>query len=160
MKHAALLTALLLLPALPAAAEMPLGCFARDYSAEHLAKNPNQHIAALRLNFTRQPGAKEISVDVIGRYGDQGRAKLDRVSGKVFTQLAFCDSKHCQVECDGGSFTVTSLKGDTLTIRTSYFVLEGGAGGCEGNSDLAELGGGETTYRLTRAVASACKGAD
>lgn len=148
--------------ATPALAELPSGCFRRDYSADHLARNPNQHVAAIRLNFTKGDGAMYPRfVTVKGRFADQGRAKLDRVAGRSFTQSAFCTDTggkgRCHVECDGGTLDIRALKGDTLEVSTDYFVLEG-AEGCEALSDLAELGGGATTYRLTRAPASDCSG--
>ncbi|VDC28581.1 hypothetical protein [Pseudogemmobacter humi] len=159
------LTALLAgaLFALPAMAEAPLGCFARDYSADHLRKNPNQHVAALRLNFHNAPGSPGPVVDVIGRFADQGRARRDGLANEYFTQSAFCMDEgrrtSCYVECDGGGFAIRALKGDVLEIETDYFRVEGG-GGCEGMSDLAEPGGGKTIYRLTRAPAATCRGVE
>lgn len=155
------LTLALTLSAAPAWAELPLGCFTRDYSNAHLAENPNQHVASLKLLFTR--GADTMYprfLQVEGRFADQGRARLDRVQGQAFHQSAFCTEEagqpRCQVECDGGGLAVHPLRGDTLDVSTDYFVLE--YEGCEALSDLAELGGGETTYRLTRAPESACSG--
>lgn len=163
MRRLMLALGLALALAPPALAEAPLGCFARDYSADHLRKNPNQHVAALRLNFRTAPGAQGPVVDLIGRFSDQGRARLDRLANEYFTQTAFCMDEgrrtSCFVECDGGGFTIRSVKGDVLEIETDYFRVEGGEG-CEGMSDLAELGGGKTIYRLTRAPASACRGVE
>ncbi len=158
-----MIAALALSLAPPALAQEPLGCFVRDYSAAHLKKNPNQHVAALRLNFFREPGNSYVLVDIIGRFADQGLAKREGYGGEYFSQGAYCEQSggglKCMVECDGGAFRVAALKGDTLDISTQYFRLDG-AEGCDGISDLAESGGGTTTYRLTRAEAPACRGVE
>lgn len=147
----------------PALAQEPMGCFARDYSAAHLGQNPNQHVAALRLNFYRSPDTDYLLVDVIGRFADQGRARREGLGAEYFTQGAFCNAQEdgilCMVECDGGTFLIRSLKGDQLEISTDYFALQNGAG-CEAISDLAETDGQKTTYRLTRADAATCRGVD
>ncbi|WP_283178466.1 hypothetical protein [Gemmobacter sp. 24YEA27] len=148
-----------------AEARIPQGCFARDYTADHLAKTPRQHIASLRISLGPDPwGNGFISAIVTGRFSDQGRARSEGFSDRSFRQAAFCGETGgkttCQVECDGGSFTIRSARGDSLEIETSSFTLEvPGAGaeeGCGGLSDLAETGSAKTTYRLTRAPASAC----
>lgn len=162
MRRLFLMSLLMLGVASPTLADPPMGCFTRDYSAGHLAKNPNQHVASIRLLFDRGDGAmypRFLYLD--GRFADQGRARLDGVGGAAFSQSAFCvedgGTFRCQVECDGGGLEIAALKGDTLTVSTDYFTLESG-GGCEAVSDLAELGGGKTIYRLTRAPIAACAG--
>ncbi|WP_112308745.1 hypothetical protein [Pseudogemmobacter bohemicus] len=156
-------TALALAIAPPALAREPLGCFARDYSAAHLGKNPNQHVAALRLNFRRSPDTDYLLVDVIGRFADQGRARREGPGGAYFTQGAFCNEQKdgilCMVECDGGTFLIRSFTGDQLEISTDYFALRNGEG-CEAISDLAETDGRKTTCRLARADAATCRGVD
>ncbi|MCL4068642.1 hypothetical protein M3484_18925 [Pseudomonas sp. GX19020] len=149
----------------PAGARIPQGCFARDYTADHLAKTPKQHIAALRISLGPDPwGNGFISAIVTGRFSDQGRARSEGFSKHSFRQAAFCGESGgkttCQVECDGGSFTIRSARGDSLEIETSSFTLEvpdvGDETGCGGLSDLVEAGSAKTIYRLTRAPASAC----
>lgn len=159
------LVAALLLAAGGARAEVPEGCFIRDYSAEHLAKNPNQHVATLRLRFYRAEDGTDW-VAVTGRFTDRGRARLDDVEDAAFNQGAFCldrgRSVRCQVECDAGNFDIRALRGDTLEIETRGFTLDlrdadgSMEEGCGGYSDLAELGSAKTIYRLTRAPISAC----
>lgn len=163
----AALIALAALIAGPAQARIPLGCFARDYPADHLAKNPRQHVASLRISLGPDPwGNGNIAAIVTGRFTDQGRARAEGFAKRSFRQAAFCGETGgkitCQVECDGGNFTIRSAKGDSLEIETRRFTLEvlgvEAEEGCGGLSDLLETGSSKTTYRLTRAPASACPG--
>ncbi len=82
----------LLLAAPAAAQDLPLGCFARDYSAAHLAQNPGQNVAAMRLNFRpgtdASAGAPTVRVQV--RLANQGRARAEGFGGAVLSQTAYC----------------------------------------------------------------------
>ncbi len=159
-----LILASALLAPLPVGAELPLGCFTRDYSAAHLAKNPNQHVASLRLRFhdgeypDALPGT--LHVGVAGRFSAQGRAKTDRVENLPFSQGASCGIRDgrltCSVDCDGGSFVVRSLQADRLEIATEGFSLESPEG-CSPLSSLGEENAGITVYVLTRADDAACR---
>ena len=149
----------------PAFARIPQGCFIRDYPEEHLAKNPNQHVASLRISIGPDPWGNDfIAAIVTGRFSDQGRARAEGFSKRSFRQAAFCGETGgkttCQVECDGGNFTIRSVKDDVLEIETGTFTLEVKGGesdeGCGGLSDLLESGSRKTSYRLTRAPAAAC----
>ncbi len=144
------------------AQDLPQGCFARDYSADHLKKNPRQNVASLRLNFlkgTEMSGGAP-TLEVIVRLADQGRARAEGMGGAMLTQTAYCFEDGgkwtCGVECDGGIMEIGRIKGDTLDVQTNNFWV-GNTDECGGAFDLAE-GNGTTTYRLQKAAASACLG--
>lgn len=141
--------------AAPVSAQVPApGCYARDYGAAHLAANPAQGVASLRLwVFEETPGNPAAVVSA--RMVDQGQGVAHGVAGQVLTQYAFCDGGACFVECDGGSFTTSPAANGGLILTTSGFTLgEGGGEGCGGHSDLSE--GGETRYRLAAVPAAVC----
>lgn len=156
------LLALALLAAGPAAAQtMPEGCFARDYDMAHLAANPDQNVASIRLGFHPDHPWSQDALSVAITLADQGRARAEGLGGQTLTQFATCwidgGTPMCGVDCDAGLMEIVGLQGDTLTVRTSHFWV-GDVEGCGGAFDLAE---GDpvrvaTTYRLTRAPATAC----
>lgn len=155
------LAALALLASPAMAQDLPLGCFARDYSAAHLSQNPQQNVAALRLTFRpgtdASGGAPTMEVQV--RLADQARARAEGLGGAVLSQTAYCFIDEtggwaCGVECDGGTLEIARLEGDTLDVSTRYFLV-GEVEDCGGAFDLAE-GAGATTYRLTKAGATTC----
>jgi hypothetical protein len=144
------------------AQDLPKGCFARDYSASHLRDNPQQNVASIRLNFRR--GTAESggapTMDVLVRLADQGRARAEGFGGAVLTQVGYCFADGgewtCGVECDGGIMEIGRVQGDTLDVKTNFFLI-GDTDECGGSFDLAE-NSGTTTYRLQKAAASACLG--
>lgn len=150
-----------LLWSLPASAEVRKSCYKRDYSEAHLKAHPNQHVQSLRIKLVEVSETKTATAYVSGRYSDQGRAKRDKLRGESFMQSAFClDAEagkrfSCHVECDGGSFKILSRSAEGMEIETAYFALAD-SDGCEAKSDLAELGGGKTVYRLTAAPETDC----
>ncbi len=159
-RTACALAVLLASPAL--AGDLPQGCFARDYTADHLKKNPRQNVASLRLNFlkgTEMSGGAP-TMEVIVRLADQGRARAEGMGGQMLTQTAYCFESGgtwtCGVECDSGIMEIGRLSGDTLEVRTDYFWV-GDTDECGGAFDLAE-DNGTTTYRVKKAAASACLG--
>jgi hypothetical protein len=156
-----ILTALALIASPALAQDLPMGCFARSYSAAHLAKNPGQNVAALTARF--RPGTAASggapTMEVQARLADQGRARAEGLGGAVLAQTAYCFIDEtggwaCVVECDGGTMEIGRLKGDTLDLSTRYFLI-GDVEGCGGLFDLAE-GAGATIYRLTKAGATTC----
>ncbi len=162
---------LMLKAAGPASGEVLPGCYARDYSAAHLARNPGQHVAALRLSFYLDPGTGQMLVDVLGRFADQGRARDEGIGIDYFSQSAACARFadgliHCSVDCDGGEFIIGPPGGQQggqpaqrLTISTRHFSLESPEG-CEARTNLAETGPGLTTYLLDRASPETCLGVE
>ncbi|WP_370208928.1 hypothetical protein [Pararhodobacter marinus] len=143
----------------PALAEtLPQGCFAREYSAQHLAEHPGQGVAALRLWFFHESDDPASSAALVeARMADQGQGARDGVGGEVLTQYALCDADGaCFVECDGGTFETQRLPDGDLHLTTRFFALgEGDA--CGGGSDLAERPGEETRYRLSAAAPEICQ---
>ena len=142
-----------------ALAETPAqGCYAREYSAQHLAEHPDQGVAALRLWFFDESAADDSHAALVeARMADQGQGARDGVGGDVLTQYALCDAdRSCYVECDGGIFETAILPDGDLQLTTRFFALgEGDA--CGGGSDLAEIRGEETTYRLSAAPSEICQ---
>jgi len=144
------------------AQDLPLGCYSRDYSADHLKQNPAQNVASLRLNFlraTEETGGAPV-MEVMVRLADQGRARAEGMGGMMLTQTAYCFNEGkgwiCGVECDGGIMEIGRMSGDMLDVKTSNFWV-GNTDECGGAFDLAE-GRGTTTYRVKKAAASACLG--
>lgn len=147
--------------ALPAWAEdsFPVGCFARSYSAEHLAAHPGQGIAALAVSFTEEgdwPGESYFFVRAL--MSDQGQAARDGVEGLTLFEGGTCrhENRNCFVDCDGGGFDLISWEGDTIVIATRGMRLT--LDGCDSDaiSGLNESPSGETRYRLAAAPPEAC----
>lgn len=144
------------------AKDIPLGCFARDYTADHMAKNPAQVISALRVNFlpaTDFTGGQPV-MEMIARLARQGKPEAEGYGGLLVTQTAYCYDVSgvwkCSIECDGGSMNIGTLNGDELDLTTDYFTI-GASEECGGSFDLAE-NRTSTTYRVKRAAPEACLG--
>ena len=150
--------ALLALPA--GAVEISKGCFERNYSAAHLAKQPAQIVEAIRL-WIYVNDYQETIADMTVQFGDRGRIRGTASAGQIMQQSLFCwqDSAAvgCSVECDGGWFNVTRDTGDVLTFRTEGLVV-GDSEGCGGAESLAEVIGTPVSYRLTRGEDVCCGG--
>jgi len=148
--------------ALPADAQsaLPQGCYVRDYSAEHLAKNPNQVVDRISVSFRQNAGDKVAQMSVLT--ADQGHAGADGHGGQLFAQYLYCFAGNggaknwtCSVECDGGSMEITRVDGKILEFRTDY-LLVGEIDECGGAVDLAEVVGQRVIYRLNRVADSQC----
>ncbi|MGI3183676.1 hypothetical protein [Nioella aestuarii] len=140
----------------------PLGCFARDYSTEHLSAHPSQVVERLRLNFYQLEGSAPDSLlyfNVIALMADQGHAAQDGLGGNVMTETGFCNRPSgCGVEADGGTFEITQFDGDMIEFTTSHLrVGMNRADDYDGvYSSLGETYDAETTYRLYAAQPEAC----
>lgn len=119
--------------AAPALADQPLtrhfgamnSCYARTYSAAHLADHPKQQVTAIRLDhFPRHSGpfgadnkpliypeAPEIVVNL---------GVTLRGSDDTHSATGFCwpegDGMSCGLECDGGRFNLVDRSGSKLLI--------------------------------------------
>lgn len=153
-----------MMAAVPALANdtFPMGCYARDYSAEHLTAHPAQVAERLRLNFYRLDGSAPDSLlyfDVIALMANQGHAAQDGLGGEVMAETGFCNRPSgCGVEADGGTFEITRLADGVLEIRTSHLRV-GMDGGIDHEgiySSLGETYNEYTTYRLFAAQPEAC----
>ena len=137
------------------------GCYARTYSKAHLAENPNQGVASIRMRVFQPSGNPDPLVAMAVTMSNQGQAQTDRVMGQVLMQNLYCqnfsDSYGCGVECDGGWIEITRQSADGLTFRTDHLTI-GEREECGGYSNLAEPGSGYTSYRLNAVPAAQCDG--
>ncbi len=136
------------------------GCYARDYTAEHLASHPEQVVARMRLEVLGRNEAGETEARLSVVLARQGRAEAEGVGGRAFAQRLACRGRPegtvCGVECDGGVFAVgEDERGLALTTDR---LRVGDGDGCGGDFDLAERPGEAVTYRLERAAPGACGG--
>ncbi|SIN85575.1 hypothetical protein [Vannielia litorea] len=155
-------------------------CYARDYSAEHLAKFPAQGVASVRVDFGQMGGAVEGEIGVAGLravMADTALTRQEGSAGETFSAFLICRKKPaewdmgdwvsdgsviCSAECDGGFFMVERISADELVIRTEGVALEGEGEGCGGRAMLADFAPGDPTrhvltrFRLTRAPAEVC----
>lgn len=161
---AAGLTAALALTLSGAAAQAaPLtGCFARDYTAAHLAAQPQQVVQRIRVALTLDEG-EFYSAWVTAQFARQGRVKGGPSAGAWHEQMAICDDLpegiRCGVECDGGVFVVTAIRADGIDIATRDFWMNRAGDapmGCEGTETLVETMGAPVTYRLYSADPALC----
>ncbi|HMO08625.1 MAG TPA: hypothetical protein PKD10_13410 [Paracoccaceae bacterium] len=127
------------------------GCYARDYDAAHLAANPAQVVEEMFLEVNYGP-AVGFHAALFVRIADQGRAARDRLGGRSFEQMLFCDDPdgvtQCETECPGdGGFAVTRDEGGMIEITTDHLQV-GPSGACPRGLDLAESPGRPVTFRL------------
>lgn len=145
----------------PVLADPTLGCFERSYSAAHLAGQPAQIVARMRLKLSIQPEYGEWIATMDVRAANQGHAKRNGHGDQSFAQFLICwedgARRGCSVECDGGSFEITKESATSLTFRTDY-LLVGETDDCGGALDLAEKQGQPVSYRLNRVDDAVCAG--
>lgn len=151
----------LALLALPAhAVEITNGCFERNYTAAHLAKQPAQIVQAMRL-WIHVNDYDETIADMTVEFANQGRIRGSASAGQIMQQSLHCwqdgSAVGCSVDCDGGWFTVTRDSGDVLTFSTEGLVV-GDAEGCGGAESIAEVIGQPVKYRLDRVEDVYCGG--
>jgi hypothetical protein len=147
-----------LLP-LAARAEAPAeGCYARVYTPEHLAAQPQQVVSRLSLWIGGPAGPGETAAELVLLLADQGRARDEGMGGREFVQALACRDGAggfvCGVECDGGLMLVTLDEGGRLRLTTDRLLV--GGEGCGGVFDLVERIGDRVTYRLDPALPEAC----
>lgn len=98
-------------------------CYARQYSAEHMTKNPEQTVSYIRFDHFGYDGDEEefeldsgeVIFDLIvqfknshRKFGDTGKCRAD---GNVL---------ECAIECDGGQFDVKPKGKDSILIYNKY----------------------------------------
>lgn len=144
----------LLTSPLAQAQSFPQGCYVRDYGADHLAEHPEQGVAGIRLSFD----ATDLSVSIVAIMSYAGQAQRDGVTGRALTETGLCDSAgRCTIPCDGGALWMYRDEGETILIRTDGArVAERSCDPSAPGSDLAEVPGQVTTYRLTRISSESC----
>ncbi|MFQ6549749.1 hypothetical protein AADZ90_017505 [Aestuariibius sp. 2305UL40-4] len=138
------------------------GCYARIYGERHLAENPDQVVAAMRLRLTlfeENPDAAGADIEAV--FANQGHAADEELGGQVLSQSLYCKdhqgSTMCIVDCDGGTFRILRQEDGLLDILTNHLTV-GEIEGCGGYSNLAEEIGDPVVYRLYRAENEACEG--
>lgn len=150
---------LIFFSAAPAVAQdVPTGCFLREYSQEHLAKNPEQIVERISILFTQRD--RIVGADVQVLLADQGHAARDGYGGMRAFETAgnFSEPLRFDIECDGGSFHVLANDAAGITIETEYFRLtDGECGGETVRSNLIEDGSESTKYRLFRSDDKTCQ---
>lgn len=150
-------TSLALIAAPVFAEPFPEGCFARDYDTAHLAAHPAQVVSQMALHLWRENDETLFRIRV--RMADQGHARHDGTAGLTMREEGLCqESGPCYVYCDGGGFRLTSTSPGAIEITTEWMRVVQDAP-CEGEalvSDLAEVSGQPTTYRLLASPAATC----
>lgn len=139
-----------------------LGCYARDYTAAHLAAHPEQVVARIVMRVRPDvPGGATTVADLAVWTGDQGHVRKAGQGGRRFDQAPICwregKAALCGVECDGGILRVERDDGEVLQFATDYLLV--GGEGCGGAVDLAERPGQAVSYRLGRAPEATCASA-
>lgn len=113
----------LLLAAGPVAAQSPTDrlfpvpstCYARSYSADHLAKHPQQRVTKMALVQDRQAGGPFLNLWV--------RVTLRGAAGGEAEALASCENTssvlYCTMEGDAGGFQIEEAKGGAVLVSVS-----------------------------------------
>ena len=135
-------------------------CYARDYSAKHLAGQPKQVVDRINILFSEVGDDLFATMSVLT--ANQGHVRKSGNGGQWFKQYLLCYQNNntksgwsCDVDCNGGTMAITRNDGKILEFRTN-FLLIGGAEACGGPVDLAEVKGTPVTYRLYRVADSEC----
>ena len=134
------------------------GCFERSYSADHLARHPEQVVERIVLQILTN--GENTAARLWVNTARQGHARAEGLGGQRFAQVLECwddaDGRgFCAVECDGGNFTVTKRDAKSLTFETKYLMV-GDTEECGGAVDLAERPRELVTYRLNAAADAIC----
>ncbi len=134
------------------------GCYARAYTADHLAANPDQVVARIVLFIWVEPETPD-EIDLAVWTGNQGHVAASGTANRRFDQSLMCWREDmattCEVECDGSSLQVERADGEMLQFRTSNLTA-GQGGGCGDTIDLTERPGQPVSYRLSRAPHRVC----
>ncbi|QDC10216.1 hypothetical protein FHY55_13585 [Oceanicola sp. D3] len=150
-------------------------CWARDYSAEHLASQPEQTVEKLRITFRPWEHGGNVA-EIRATMADNAYTRVHGTAGKTYSNVLFCSPHEarsgwpgwmedgvmtCQGECDGGFFQVVSLEPGALTIRTEGVAVSDGTG-C-GSTLVADVTPGDgsryvlTDYLLESAPPGVCQ---
>lgn len=89
-------------------------CYARDYTAEHLAGHPRQRTASIALMpMARSERQQEVLVMVT----------LRDLPGEVLRAYAYCenidDTLYCPMEGDAGAFSITAAPDGAVLVTVS-----------------------------------------
>jgi hypothetical protein len=130
-------------------------CFVRQYTDDHMRKNPNQVVESIAIRFEGPATNKRTT----GEWGDVTAYFNDTPT--KFTQTLVCSSydfSHwCGVECDGGRAEVRWKDPDTILLTTEGFAVSGGCDSAETEMRyIKDKTEGFTTFRLNRAAMDSC----
>ena len=93
----------------------PTTCYARTYSADHLAKHPQQRVTKMALVQDHQAAEPFLSLWV--------RVTLRGASGGAAEALASCENTssvlYCTMEGDAGGFQIEKAKGGAVLVTVS-----------------------------------------
>lgn len=130
-------------------------CYQRTYTAEHLAKNPDQTVRKLRIALPE-------SIE-----GPGAAWAWFRDSGKEYSMPLWCfappagspkGARTCGVECDGGTFLLKPRDAKSVLLTTTFgFLVSGGCGAEDEDTRwIKDEGKPSTTFRLNTVAASVC----
>lgn len=138
----------------------PEGCYERNYSAAHLAKNPDQIVAQIAVKFGQRAAERIAQMAVLT--ANQGHVQASGNGNRLLDQFLFCFAPKdgdknwtCRVECDGGGMEIKRADANTLLFRTDTLYV-GDANECGGPVNLAEKINQSVTYKLTRVADDQC----
>lgn len=132
-------------------------CYVRDYSPEHLRKNPDQVVARMQIRFIE---GEDRYADVKVRFRDSDRLFSQGMNcyddnGEIYKDGVLS----CSVDCDGGTFVMRPRGDDAVLISTPWgFIVSGGCG--EEDEDIRNVldrGAESTTFKLYRKELQACE---
>jgi len=133
-------------------------CYARRYTADHLAKHPRQHVVAIEIDF--QPANPDGVLNTAKGF-ELGFGVQKRGSSEWFTNSGYCatmaDRFTCGLEGDGGRFTLRPASRGRLRLD-----LTGDGMAIEGANSVFEFGGNKSddnVFLLSRAARRICDAA-
>jgi len=129
------------LAALPAAAQNPRqqmfptenSCYARAYSAAHLASHPVQQVTTIALTPERQISGED---RLLLRLSVTMRGARETYIGVGYCEDAGANALTCGMEGDAGGFTLAAAKAGAVTLRVGRNGVS-----FEGNADFRTLEG-------------------
>ncbi|MCI2398588.1 hypothetical protein [Aliiroseovarius subalbicans] len=143
----------------------PEGCWSRQYSDAHLARQPAQVVAAAWLSFHFDQDHDQLFAMLSVVTTNQGHVRGTANANMFVDQGLLCwpntargaDAWSCAIDGDGGGFEITRMDAKVLEFRTRHLLM----GNFEDNTgpvvNLAEQAWTDVTYRLYRADDAACE---
>jgi hypothetical protein len=112
-------------------------CYARQYTAEHLAKNPKQQVTAIEIDF--EPNNPDGVLNTAKRF-ELGFGVQKRGGAEWFTNAGYCTMRaggfDCALEGDGGLFRLRPASGERLRLELTRDTIA-----IEGENSFFEFGG-------------------
>lgn len=128
--------------------DLAVACFSRHYGDAHLAAHPRQNVTRMRALAYRQPGTSNSVVNITVRF--RNGTEEQQFPGEC---RAASGGLSCNVECDGGSYSVTLRDGKSVLVD-----LAAGIGACDGDLPQGQdFGTDDKVFRLDRAALANCR---